>query len=214
MLSPVLPMFLKNVLKPMPHSTKHELTSSLIDVIIFDTPPLEETTDTLAIAACADASLLVIKAGKEQPQMVQKAQEILTRLQAPALGAIVNYQTPKHQSYFYVNPGQAHRDVGVELAPSNPTHSPENAQRSNATFVGTGQARGTVPMEPSSTQGTTSNMTLEMEPVSLVPASAEKSSGQPLPAITPTPNNASLVRGQLLSNSLMKSDVSTYKGQK
>jgi capsular exopolysaccharide synthesis family protein len=144
MLSPVLPMFLQNILKPVPHSTKHGPTSSFIDVIIFDTPPLEMTTDTLAIAACADASLLVIKAGKEQPQMVQKAQEILTRLQAPTLGVIVNYQTPKHQPYFYTNSGQAYRDagdVGAELAPSTPTHALENAQRSNATFAGTGQAQ-------------------------------------------------------------------------
>jgi hypothetical protein len=42
----------------------------------------------------------------------------------------------------------------------------------------------------------------------------EKQSGQTLPAITSTPNNATLGLGQLLSNSQIKNDAGTYKGNK
>ena len=77
--------------------------TSLIDVIIFDTPPIEECSDTLAIAAAVNASVLVVKAGKEQPKMLQKAQEVLAHVKAPVLGVIVNGQTPKRQSYFYAS---------------------------------------------------------------------------------------------------------------
>ena len=190
--------------------------------------------------------------------MVQKAQEILTRLQAPTLGVIVNYQKPKHQPYFYTNSGQAYRDAGdvaPQLASATPTHALENAHRSNATFLETGQAQagrdeplpdfvgsdGLAPTPrvsprlapqplsapsptethnerelsiPSSSQGTTSIATLEIEPASAASTPAEKPSGQTLPAIAPTPNSASLGLGQLLNNAHTKSEAGTYKGQK
>jgi capsular exopolysaccharide synthesis family protein len=194
MLSPVLPMFLKNMLNP---------ASSIIDVVIFDAPPLEETTDTLAIAACADASILVIKAGKASVKMVQKAQEALTRLQAPVLGVIVNYQTPKHQSYFYTHYGQA--------------------QGSIPTSALYGQAQGAAPsptethnereLRVSSTQGTTGNVTPEIESTSLVLTPAERPSGPTLPAITSTPNNTTLGLGQFLNSSQAKNDSGVYKGK-
>jgi capsular exopolysaccharide synthesis family protein len=190
MLSPVLPMFLQNVLKPIPHLTKDGLTSRFIDVIIFDTPPLEKTTDTLAIAACADASVLVIKAGKEQPQMVQKAQEMLTRLQAPALGAIVNYQRPKHQPYFYTNPGQAHRDTGdieAELAPSTPTPSPENAQTSNATSVEIGQTRRDSALRLSRDEPLPD--LVGSDGLALIPQVSSRLASQPLTVASPTETN-------------------------
>jgi capsular exopolysaccharide synthesis family protein len=189
MLSPVLPTLLKNVLKPTPHLPTHEPMPSFIDVIILDTPPLAETTDTLAIAACADASLLVIKAGQEQAKTIQNAQELLRRLNAPVLGVIVNCQTPKHQSYFYTN---------------NYRFAPTTTETNNAREL---------PV-PSFTQTMTSNVTSELEATLVVSTPMEKQSGQTLPAITPTPNSASLGLGQLLNNSHAKNDASPYKGNK
>jgi len=168
MLSPVLPMFLKNVVKPMHHLPRHEPMPGTIDVIIFDTPPLEETTDTLALAACADASLLVIKAGKEQATAVKRAQETLARLKAPVLGVIVNYQTKKHQSYFYVN---RYRSV------PRPTGSDIEREQ---------------PMQPPA-PASANSLIRRIAPTPLadnLPTHAEKLGGQTLPAIAPIQNNA------------------------
>lgn len=100
MLSPILGQLVKHLLKPTPPTT-NEPAPSMVDLIIFDAPPLEESADTLAIAACADASLLVIKAGKEHAPVLRKAQEALARLKAPVMGIIINYQTGRHRPYFY-----------------------------------------------------------------------------------------------------------------
>jgi succinoglycan biosynthesis transport protein ExoP len=191
MLSPVLPMFLKNVLKPV-HTSKHEAMSSFIDVIIFDAPPLEETTDTLAIAAYADASLLVIKAGKEQPKIARKAQEMLGRLKAPVMGVIVNCQTPKHQSYFYTNRYHAISSITV----------PDN----------NGEIR-----VPSLMQTTINPLIPEIEPVLLADNQSipeEKQNGQTPPTAIAVPNNVGLGLGQRLNNSHTTNDASARKGKK
>src|SRR5262249_6069414 len=212
--------------------------------------------------ACADASVLVIKANKESVKVVQKAQEILTRLQAPVLGAIVNYQTPKHRSYFYANPGQAQGSVPTYALPAQVqdsattytfpgqaqgsvlthalsaqvqdsattytfpgqvqssvlTHAlPAQVQDSATTYTFPGQGQSSVsayaapfPTEtrnerelrvPSSIQAATSDVTPKIEPTPLALIPAEKPCGQSLPAITPTPNNATLGLGQFQSNS-------------
>jgi hypothetical protein len=57
-------------------------------------------------------------------------------------------------------------------------------------------------------------MTPETETTSLVLMPADKPSGQTLPAITSTPNNTTLGLGQFLSNSQIKNDAGTYKGNK
>jgi capsular exopolysaccharide synthesis family protein len=195
MLSPVLPMFLTNVLKPV-RPSRQEPVASFIDIIIFDAPPLEETADTLALAAYADASLLVIKAAREQAKMLQKAQEMLERLKSPVLGVVVNYQMPKHQSYFYMS-----RYHTIPF-----TTEPDDRRKLRAS-------------DPS--MQAVSNTTIsELEPILLTENQtlpAEKQNGQAsptaIPAI-PTPNNASLGLGQLLNNSHTTNDGNAYKGKK
>jgi hypothetical protein len=218
MLSPVLPMLLKNVLRPLP-SAKHEPIPSFIDVIIMDAPPLEETTDTLALAACADASLLVIKAGKEQAKMVQKAQETLTRLKAPVLGVVVNYQTVKHQSYFYVNRYRSLSNLTEpngekELPMPPPKHTTISSMAPSPQMVAnntTPSPQTVINNTTSSPQTTTINMAPPIEPDnSSTPG--EKPLGPTLPTITPTPGSLGL--GQFLGNSHAKKDASAYKGKK
>lgn len=236
MLSPVLPMLLKNVLRPLSHLPNHESVPGFIDVIIMDAPPLEETTDTLALAACADASLLVIKAGKEQAKMIQKAQETLTRLKAPVLGVIVNYQTAKHQPYFYVDHHRSHpnpteTNVEKELpippsaqtTPSATAPSPQTAtssmvpppQTTTSTMAPSTQtATGTIDPPP---QTTTSNIAPPIElPVlaDSLSTTVEKPLGPTLSATTLTPNSTSLGLGQLLGNFHTKNDTNIHQGKK
>ncbi|MBO0777983.1 MAG: AAA family ATPase [Ktedonobacteraceae bacterium] len=61
-----------------------------VDVIIFDGPPFGTDADVLALASIADASLLVIEAGKEQKETLGRVQSTLQRLSAPVAGVIIN----------------------------------------------------------------------------------------------------------------------------
>ncbi len=80
--------------------------SSPVDIIIFDTPALEEEADTLTLAPLCDSSVLVIEAGKERKEALKKAQATLQRLGAPILGVVVNRQKASHRSYLYTNQPQ------------------------------------------------------------------------------------------------------------
>ena len=80
--------------------------SSPIDIIIFDTPPLDEGADTVILASLCDSSILVVEAGKERKETLQKAQVTLKRLGAPILGVVVNRQKSSHHSYPYINQPQ------------------------------------------------------------------------------------------------------------
>ncbi len=77
--------------------------SSDIDVIIFDAPALDEGPDTIALAPVTDGTVLVIEAGKERPEALNKAQGTLQRLGSPIIGVVVNRQRAKHRTYFYAN---------------------------------------------------------------------------------------------------------------
>jgi capsular exopolysaccharide synthesis family protein len=80
--------------------------SSPVDIIIFDTPAMEEEADTITLAPLCDSSILVIEAGKERKETLKKAQATLQRLGAPILGVVVNRQKPSHHSYLYINQPQ------------------------------------------------------------------------------------------------------------
>ncbi len=79
---------------------------SPVDIVIFDTPALEEEADTVVLAPLCDSSLLIIEAGKESKEAVKKAQMTLQRLGTPILGVIVNRQKASHRSYLYINQPQ------------------------------------------------------------------------------------------------------------
>ncbi|MBV9712795.1 MAG: polysaccharide biosynthesis tyrosine autokinase [Ktedonobacteraceae bacterium] len=79
---------------------------SPVDIIIFDTPALDEEADTIILAPLCDSSILVIEAGKERKEALQKAQATLKRLGAPILGVVINRQKASHRSYLYINQPQ------------------------------------------------------------------------------------------------------------
>ena len=81
-------------------------SNSPVDIIIFDTPALEEEADTVTLAPLCDSSILVVEAGKERKETLKKAQATLQRLGAPIVGVVVNRQKASHRSYLYVNQPQ------------------------------------------------------------------------------------------------------------
>lgn len=73
-----------------------------IDMIIFDTAPLHAGSDGLAVAAVADATLLVADAGKQRGEALREAGIIVERVHAPVLGAVVNRHHSGQHAYFYI----------------------------------------------------------------------------------------------------------------
>lgn len=80
--------------------------SAPVDIIIFDTPALEEEADTITLAPLCDSSILVVEAGKERKETLKKAQATLQRLGAPILGVVVNRQKASQRPYLYINQPQ------------------------------------------------------------------------------------------------------------
>ncbi len=59
------------------------------DYLVFDAPPLSEVGDGLAIAARADAVLLLVRSGRTKRAAAQRAKESLDRVGARILGAVL-----------------------------------------------------------------------------------------------------------------------------
>lgn len=57
--------------------------------LVFDAPSLSEVGDALAIAAQADAVLLLVRSGKTKREAAQRAKESLDRIGAHVLGAVL-----------------------------------------------------------------------------------------------------------------------------
>ena len=101
-LSSNISLFLNCLLKTAQNST-YKTSSGPVDIIIFDSASLDDTTDTLALASSVDSSILVINSGKENAITLNKAYTTLDRFSCTPLGVIVNRQKLKHKSYFYPN---------------------------------------------------------------------------------------------------------------
>ena len=59
-------------------------------LVIIDSPPLLPVTDAAVLATAADGALLVVTAGKTTFDMLQKANENLTKANARTLGIVLN----------------------------------------------------------------------------------------------------------------------------
>ncbi len=68
----------------------------MADYVIFDSPPILEAEDTKLLARNADATLLVMNAGRTRSREVNKALGMLMEVDALPLGAVLNgIKTPK-----------------------------------------------------------------------------------------------------------------------
>lgn len=67
------------------------------DVIVIDTPPVNQVSDAQIIAAQCDGALLVVQAGKAKRQSVMKAKDSLELVKARMLGFVLNNAKNKKQ---------------------------------------------------------------------------------------------------------------------
>ncbi len=104
--SPNVPFLLQTLLRQSQPAGNGEG----VDMIILDTPPLNDGASAIALAAIADGIVLVVGAGKERAESVLKAQATLQRLQTPIVGVIINRKEASHHSYLYFDHTQENTD--------------------------------------------------------------------------------------------------------
>ncbi len=69
--------------------------------VIIDAPPVTAVSDALAIAAIADGTLLVVRAGHTRRPAAQRAKEELERVGATLLGVVLTDTKPERGEYKY-----------------------------------------------------------------------------------------------------------------
>jgi len=75
------------------------------DRVIIDTAPVLAVSDSLALAARADSVLLVVRAGVTRKKALLRTRELLRRVNAHLLGAVVNDINLRRDSYYnYTGP--------------------------------------------------------------------------------------------------------------
>ena len=65
------------------------------DLVVFDLPPCDMTSDTLAVAEQLDGVCLVVEAERVRAEVAQRAKDLLLRGGAHLVGAVLNKQ-PRH----------------------------------------------------------------------------------------------------------------------
>lgn len=95
-----------------------------IDIIILDTCALTMGADTVALAPFTDSTVLVIEAGKERGETLNKAQAMLQRLGSPILGVVINRHKAKHRTYFYAEYNRRNAALADSTLVNSPVESP------------------------------------------------------------------------------------------
>lgn len=75
--------------------------SEQYDRVIIDTAPILAVSDSLAPAARADSVLLVVRAGMTRKKALMRTREMLRRVNAHLLGAVVNDIDMRKDSYYH-----------------------------------------------------------------------------------------------------------------
>ncbi len=70
------------------------------DLVIIDGPPVLHSSDALILASHSDGTLLIIKAGLMNRQMVSSAADRLRTLRVNLLGAVLNQVNIKKEGYY------------------------------------------------------------------------------------------------------------------
>lgn len=71
------------------------------DFVLFDTPPIIAVTDAAVLASKVDGVLLVIRAGKTKRDLAKRAKELLNKVNANILGAVLNDARAESNAYNY-----------------------------------------------------------------------------------------------------------------
>lgn len=89
------------------------------DIVIVDTPPMLTTNDAIDLLAAADATLLVLRAGRTRTNSAQRAATVLSRLRADVLGVVLNGCDRKEmENYYGYGYGDSYYYYGDSHSPS------------------------------------------------------------------------------------------------
>jgi Mrp family chromosome partitioning ATPase len=69
--------------------------------VIIDTPPVNAVTDASIIAASANATVVVVEQGRTTLPALKHAKEMLDRVNAHTIGAVMNKVRSTSGSYYY-----------------------------------------------------------------------------------------------------------------
>jgi receptor protein-tyrosine kinase len=69
--------------------------------VIVDTPPVNAVTDAAILAASANATILVVEQGKTTFPALKHAKEMLERVKANTIGAVLNKVRASSGAYTY-----------------------------------------------------------------------------------------------------------------
>ncbi len=89
-------------------SALFDVIESQADIIIWDTPPTLTVTDAVIMAARADATIQVVKAGVTRRDMIVKTHDTLERVGANVLAPVLNQVKARdmgHYQYYYAKYG-------------------------------------------------------------------------------------------------------------
>ncbi|HEY80780.1 MAG TPA: CpsD/CapB family tyrosine-protein kinase [Caldilineae bacterium] len=78
-----------------------EQLKGMADVILFDAPPLVAVTDGALLAARVDGVLLVARAGQTRRELVERARDILGKVKANLVGAVLTNAAVETGVYKY-----------------------------------------------------------------------------------------------------------------
>lgn len=78
-----------------------EDVSTQYDMILIDTPPIVAVTDAAILAQESDGVILVLASGEVNKDYAQKAKELLDKVGAKILGAVLNKADMKTSEYYY-----------------------------------------------------------------------------------------------------------------
>ena len=81
----------------------HEVNEKF-DMVLIDTPPVLAVTDAAILAQEVDGVILVLASGEVNKDFAQKAKELLDKVGAKILGAVLNksdMKTSEYQYYYY-----------------------------------------------------------------------------------------------------------------
>lgn len=92
-----------------------DMLGKICDVIVYDSPPIQAVTDAALLAARADATILVVHAGRTREPIVRNSRQALAKVAAHVVGVVLN-QLPASAEVAYYGalapdgPGQATAD--------------------------------------------------------------------------------------------------------
>jgi capsular exopolysaccharide synthesis family protein len=78
-----------------------EEASEQYDIVLIDTPPIVAVTDAAILAQEVDGVILVLASGEVNKDFAQRAKELLDKVGAKILGAVLNKADLKTSEYYY-----------------------------------------------------------------------------------------------------------------